>query len=123
MAYILVIDDDPIVRSLATSILEQHDHTVIAAADGRVGLTMFQSREFDLVMTDIVMPEMEGIAMITAIRRLKHGIPILAMSGSQTVGRYGDHLHAASLVGATATLRKPFTPDLLMREVDQILRR
>ncbi|HEV2677813.1 MAG TPA: response regulator [Aliidongia sp.] len=121
MSRILVIDDDPIVRSFISEILEERGHSATVAPDGRAGLVLFRSTAFDLVVTDIVMPEQEGIATIGAIRRLNTTIPILAVSGSKTVGRYGDYLHAAKLTGASAVMRKPLMPDPFMEVVDGLL--
>src|SRR5258708_20979936 len=104
MARILVIDDDPVIRALMSTSLEACGHCVLEAADGQAGVEMFDRDRIDLVVTDIVMPVQEGIATIGAIRRLSPSVPILAISGSNTVGRYGDYLHAAEVLGAAASL-------------------
>ncbi len=121
MARILVIDDDRSVRSLISGLLETCGHSVAAAENGRVGMKAFEKDRIDLVVTDIVMPEQEGIATISAIRRLSPTVPILAISGSNTVGRYGDYLHAAGILGASATLAKPLRPDDLIETIDRLL--
>jgi CheY-like chemotaxis protein len=121
MARILVIDDDPVIRALAASSLEARGHSVIEAADGQAGMKVFEQGQTDLVVTDIVMPVQEGIATIGAIRRLSPTMPILAISGSNTVGRYGDYLHAAEVLGASATLPKPFSTDSLVEIVERLL--
>jgi CheY-like chemotaxis protein len=110
MACILVIDDDPVIRSLVSSLLEAKSHTVVLAANGRQGTTLFKDQKFDLVITDIVMPEQEGIETIGAIRRQNRSVPILAISGSRTIGESGDYLRAASALGATATLQRSQNP-------------
>ena len=120
-ARILVIDDDPTIRSLVSALLEARGHAVLAAADGLAGMRLFEEHEIDLVVTDIVMPELEGIATISAIRRLDPAVPILAISGSHTVGRYGDYLHAAETLGATATLPKPLAPDRFLEMIGRLL--
>jgi len=121
MAHILVIDDDTVVLSLVSGILETHGHTVAVAQDGRAGMKIFGEGRVDLVITDIVMAGQEGIATIGALRRASPKVPILAMSGSNTVGRYGSYLDAAVLLGANATLSKPITIDGLMQVVDRLL--
>ena len=121
MSRILVIDDDPTVRSFISEILEGRGHAVTVASDGQAGMVLFRSTTFDLVVTDIVMPEQEGIATIGAMRRLNTTVPILAISGSKTVGRYGDYLHAAKLTGASAVMRKPLEPLPLMEMIDGLL--
>ena len=84
-------------------------------------MKVFENDRIDLVVTDIVMPVQEGIATIGAIRRLSPMVPILAISGSNTVGRYGDYLHAAAVLGATATLAKPLMPDELIETTERLL--
>jgi len=121
MAHVLVIDDDRVVLALVTSILEAHGHQVSTAQDGHAGMKVFSNRHVDLVVTDIVMPGQEGMATIGAIRRVSPKVPILAMSGSSTMGRYGSYLDAAILLGANATLEKPINIDDLMAAVDRLL--
>jgi len=121
MASILIIDDDPVIRALVSSSLEAQGHTVIEAADGQAGVKAFDGARIELVVTDIVMPVQEGIETIGAIRRLSPTVPILAISGSKTVGRYGDYLHAAAVLGATATLPKPFSAESLIEMIDELL--
>lgn len=121
MASILIIDDDPVIRALVSSSLEAQGHSVIEAADGQAGVKAFDRARIELVVTDIVMPVQEGIETIGAIRRLSPTVPILAISGSRTVGRYGDYLHAAAVLGATATLPKPFSAESLIEVIDGLL--
>lgn len=121
MGRVLVIDDDPTIRSLIAEILESRGHSFVPAIDGRAGIVLFSKENFDLVVTDIVMPEQEGIETITAIRRVNRTVPILAISGSSTVGGSGDYLRAAAALGATATLQKPFGPGDLIGAVDKLL--
>jgi two-component system, chemotaxis family, chemotaxis protein CheY len=121
MARILVIDDDPTIRCLVSGLLEARGHSVIAEPDGLAGMRVFERERIDLVVTDIVMPVQEGIATIGAIRRLSPTVPILAISGSNTVGRYGDYLHAAAVLGASATLPKPLAPDQFIETIDRLL--
>jgi CheY-like chemotaxis protein len=121
MPRILVIDDDPTMLTFISNLLEASGHAVVVAQDGRVGTKAFETDRFDLVITDIVMPEQEGIATIGALRRLSPTVPILAISANRTVGRYGDYLHAAKLLGANAALAKPFTADALMEVAGRLL--
>ena len=123
MARVLIIDDDPTMRSLVGGIVETMGHTVVEARDGRAGVEIFSKEKIDLVVTDIVMPEQEGIETIGAIRRLNRAIPILAISGSSTIGGAGDYLRAAAALGASATLQKPFAADLIIDTIDRLLAR
>src|ERR1700760_461838 len=102
MARMLIVDDDPTVRALVSALLEARGHSVVVARDGLAAMRIFEAEPIDLVVTDIVMPEQEGITTIGAIRRLNQTVPIIAISGSHTVGRYGGHLQAAELSGANA---------------------
>jgi CheY-like chemotaxis protein len=111
--FILVIDDDAIVRQSLSLILKSRGYEVQCAPEGRQGLRAFHKRRPDLVITDIIMPEMEGIQTIMELRILSRDCPIIAISGG---GRFGkaDFLVVAKELGATITLSKPFeTADLL----------
>jgi len=121
MGRVLVIDDDPTIRSLAAGLLESRGHSLVQAVDGRAGIALFSKENFDLVVTDIVMPEQEGIETITAIRRVNRSVPILAISGSSTIGGSGDYLRAAAALGASATLQKPFGPEDFLDAVEKLL--
>jgi len=121
MGRVLVIDDDPTIRSLVAGLLESRGHSFVQAVDGRAGIVLFSKENFDLVVTDIVMPEQEGIETITAIRRANRTVPILAISGSSTIGGSGDYLRAAAALGASATLQKPFGPDDFVDAVEKLL--
>jgi len=121
MGHVLVIDDDRVVLALVSGILEANGHSVTTAQDGLEGMKVFNNRHVDLVVTDIVMPGQEGMATIGAIRRVSPKVPIVAMSGSGTQGRYGSYLDAAILLGANATLEKPITVDRLLKAVEALL--
>jgi CheY-like chemotaxis protein len=123
MARVLVIDDDPTIRSLVGGILEAGGHSVVEARDGRAGVELFAREKIDLVVTDIVMPEQEGIETIGALRKLSRSVPILAISGSATVGGVGDYLKAAAALGATETLAKPISHESFIAAVDRLLAR
>ena len=122
MARVLVIDDDPIVRTLVSNLLEARGHDVSVAADGRLGMKAIEaSGAYDLIITDMVMPNQEGMETIVAIRRSHPRIPVLAISGSRTVGQRGDYLDAARMFGAAATLPKPIVPEVLVEAVERLL--
>jgi DNA-binding response OmpR family regulator len=106
---ILVIDDDPMVRSTISRILSHNGFEVNLAEDGVRGLASFRSQRPDLVITDIIMPEKEGIETITEIRRDFPGTKIIAISGGGRIGN-ADFLSMAKRLGATEVISKPFTP-------------
>ncbi|MGI9627946.1 MAG: response regulator [Longimicrobiales bacterium] len=122
LARILLIDDEHGVRSVARLILERAGHEVVEASDGSQGMTLFRRGAFDLVITDLYMPDKEGIETIQDIVGLGREIPILAMSGGGGVSaQTGDALVDAQLFGANGTLAKPFSAEALRDAVDELL--
>src|SRR5437867_3526129 len=117
MAEILVIDDEPQMRRLMTRILSGAGHGVHEAKNGRDGIGVFHQVHPALVITDIVMPDMEGIEMIRELRQAAPMIPILAISG----GGSSVYLRAATELGATAALAKPFDVAALLAVVGRLL--
>lgn len=121
MARILVIDDEPIILMVCSRVLQRAGHSVVEFQHGQKAIAYLGQRAVDLVITDIFMPEMEGLDVIKQARRLKPGIPILAMSGGGSVQAM-EYLGFSRRFGATATLDKPFTPAELTDAVGQLLR-
>jgi CheY-like chemotaxis protein len=117
MPDILVIDDDPQMRRLLTRILKGAGHSVREAKNGREGIAVFQQLRPALVISDIVMPDMEGIETILALRGKEPDMPIIAISG----GSDPLYLRAAEKLGATAILAKPFSADALLALVEGML--
>jgi CheY-like chemotaxis protein len=101
MARVLVVDDESTMRQMLRQALERRGHTVDEAADGRQAMQRLAEHQPDPVFTDLVMPEMEGIETIQALRRKCPGIPIIAISGG---GRLGpeDYLSMAGRWARTA---------------------
>jgi DNA-binding response OmpR family regulator len=118
IAEILVIDDNPPMRRLVARILTEAAHTVHVAAGGRAGIALFHQVHPALVITDIVMPDTEGIETIKELRRAAPTLRILAISGAYNRSTY---LHAATVLGATAALDKPFGSAELVRLVENLL--
>ena len=108
MAHILVIDDDEAVRWIIRRAMQADGHSVIEATDGSDGLRQFAAAPFDLVITDILMPEREGIETIIELRRANPRLPILAISGGSEITERDGLLASADLLGATEVLPKPF---------------
>lgn len=119
-ARILVIDDDPQMLGYLLEVMEFSGYGVATARNGLSGLDSFRQQRPDLVLTDIVMPDMEGIALIRAIRELDKDVPIVAMSGGGR-GGLSMYLDAATRLGANAALQKPFTSDELFRAVNALV--
>lgn len=120
MATILVIDDDSSIRRSLRRILETRGHHVREADNGSSALSGDASVDVDLVITDVYMPEMDGIEFLIRFRDLFPDVPIIAMSG----GGYATKefvLQDAGLIGAAATLSKPLTVDGVLDAVDRAL--
>jgi PAS domain S-box-containing protein len=114
---ILVVDDDDAVRGLLQQTLADAGYQVLSARDGRAGMQLAAEHEFDLVLTDLIMPDQEGIETIRQLRRDHPGVRIVAMSGAFD----GVYLKTAELLGAHVTLRKPIEPRELLRVVRELL--
>ena len=111
MATILIIDDEEIIRVLLRSALEAEGYEVTEAANGREGLELYRQRPTDLVITDIVMPELNGLDMLLELTREFLHAKVIAISGA---GEEKNVLDVAKLLGARQTFQKPFSiPDLL----------
>lgn len=120
MARILIIDDDAAVRRIMRRVVERMGHEVEEAADGAMGLSLFRQGTFDLVVTDLFMPEKEGIETIMEIREDSPGVKILAVSGGMRLDRIGP-LEDAEVLGADASLPKPFAIQDLTAAVQALL--
>ncbi|MBN2655704.1 MAG: response regulator [Spirochaetales bacterium] len=107
MSHILVIDDDEHIRELINIMLEGEGHTVVQAEDGMVGLKKLEEETFDLIITDIIMPNQEGIETIVQIKGKTPGIKILAISGGGRIGST-NYLTLAENFGVDRTMSKPF---------------
>lgn len=122
MAKILVIDDEKIMRILIKTILDAFDHEVSVAEDGLEGLKLFKIQYFDLVITDIIMPNKTGIDVINELSFLSEKTPVIAISGGCDSLIHRDlALTSATFAGARAILKKPIIPDDLCNMVSMML--
>lgn len=106
MARILVIDDDEQCSQLLRAVFEQAGHEVATAANGKIGLAMSRNSQFDLVITDVLMPEKDGLELIKELRRDNPEARIIAISGGGLL-HAEDCLKMARLFGAQRILKKP----------------
>jgi DNA-binding response OmpR family regulator len=120
MARILVIDDSASALELVREILTREGHEITTADCGRRGEAALASEGFDLVITDVYMPEQDGFEVLRNVRRKHPGLQVIAMSSAS--GKY-DMLTVAKALGAADTLRKPFNTTELREAVDACLRR
>jgi CheY-like chemotaxis protein len=121
MKKILVIEDNAIVRNTMTRILQAAGYTVVTANDGLQGVDMFRKEQPDLVISDIIMPQQEGIGTIRQILAERPGTKIIAISGGGRIGNT-DFLQIARKMGAVDALPKPFDPDDLLSRIGNCLK-
>jgi CheY-like chemotaxis protein len=119
MATILVIEDDREVREYLVEVLSRAGHAVSAASNGRDGVAMFRDCPAQVVITDIIMPEKDGIETILDLRRDHPALKVIAISGG---GRSTpeNYLHSARLLGADRALRKPFSNEEILTAVAEL---
>lgn len=122
MTKILLVDDDEMVRYSLERYLTRSGYDVTVADDGSSALTAVGNDTFDLVITDIVMPRIEGMELITTLHRLRPDLPIVAISGGGRISQ-AEYLTTAEVLGVNATLAKPFDPDELVKIVERVLSR
>jgi len=119
MPRILLLEDNPEASEAITAMLEALGHAVASAPDGASGMVKLEEGPFDLVLTDIMMPVMDGISVIIELRRSHPELPVLAM----TARRDSNYLRTAELLGAAATLFKPFSLRELGERVAGVIKR
>jgi CheY-like chemotaxis protein len=120
MESILVIDDEAQIRTMLRRVLETEGYEVMDAADGSKGISLYREHPTDLVLTDILMPNKEGLETITALKRDFPEVRILAMSGGGKVG-LNYCLDMAEAFGAARVYAKPFKIDRLLKDIGELL--
>lgn len=120
MASVLIIDDDDMVRTMLLRTVTRGGHEAFGARDGVEGIARFREHPADLVITDIFMPNQEGLATIMELRRSAPDLKIIAISGGGARASL-DVLPVAEALGAQKTLRKPFTPAEVMEAINEVL--
>jgi DNA-binding response OmpR family regulator len=116
---ILVVDDEADICTSLQDRLTIEGYKVLTASDGRKGLQVYHDHLIDLVITDVLMPELDGLEVVRTLRRLASAIPIIAMSGG--ANRDLDFLVEATEFGATRTISKPFRVEELVVMVHDLL--
>ncbi len=123
MANVLVVEDMALVRQSVRAVLEDAGHTVHEAADGEAGLALLGSQRFDLVVADIWMPQLDGIAMLKAIKGQDQPPPVIIISGGGPKASLELSATLAETWGADAILYKPFEDQELLDALNQVLSR
>lgn len=120
MATILIADNDPSVRELASEMLRSTEHAAILAEDGLEVLRLLDVLPVDLLVTDMLMPNMDGVEVIIAARQKHPALKVLAISDGGPVGA-SSMLHLAKILGADAVLEKPLRLDSFLDAVTDLV--
>lgn len=120
MATILVIDDDTRILRAVERVLHADGHEVTTADNGRDALRWFAGKPTDLVITDIYMPDMDGMELVMKLRETFPEVPVIAMSGGSALPKE-TVLDASKALGAVVTLAKPLSEEMIRKGVAQAL--
>lgn len=120
MEHILIIDDDPAIRDIFTQLLESKNYSVETAGEGKEGLVRMRERMPDLIITDIMMPEMDGLELVQTIRQLDPNLPVIAISGGMQTAAM-NFLPLAEKFGACKVFEKPVGLTKLLGAVEDLL--
>jgi YesN/AraC family two-component response regulator len=121
MARILIVDDEEMFRQMLRQMLEMAGYEVLEAANGEAGIALFREQHADLVITDIFMPQKEGIETIREMKREFPEVKIIAVTGGGYRRRGFEYLQFADMVGADCSLSKPFERQELLDAVEKVL--
>jgi CheY-like chemotaxis protein len=120
MAKILILDDEPSILLMLKKLLEKAGYEIEVALNGKEGMKLFEINKPDLLITDIIMPEKEGLETIFELRRNYPDLKIIAISGGGRIGPDG-YLPGAKLLGANAVFTKPIVPKDFLQAVSDLL--
>lgn len=121
MAVILLVEDDIELREMLRIALVRKEYVVLEAENGREALIHFKPGITDLVITDLIMPEEDGLKVLMKIREMKPGIKVIAISGGGKAGP-GSYLNLAKALGADVIFSKPFSINDLTAKIEDLLR-
>ena len=121
MSVILLIEDDNELREMLKVALVRNNYTVLEAENGKEAIIHFKPGVTDLIVTDLIMPEEDGLKVIMKIREIKPGIKIIAISGGGKAGP-GSYLNIAKALGADAIYSKPFSVGDLVTKIEELLK-
>ena len=121
MARILIIDDEPQIRSMLTLMLAREGYDIVEASDGVAGIKIYRQNPADLIITDLIMPNKDGIGMIIDLKKEFPDVKIIAMSGGG-LNKPDGYLKGAKKLGAACTLTKPIDREEMLKAVREILK-
>jgi CheY-like chemotaxis protein len=121
MARVLLVEDSPEVSLSVSEILASAGHTVVEAASGKAALKSLQAAQFDVIVSDIWMPEMDGIALLKEIRGAGNNIPVVVISGGAPNAPLTYTAPLAATFGANIVVYKPFEKVELLKAVETVL--
>jgi len=120
MKRILIIDDETNILLMLKKMLERAGYEIDLASNGEEGLRLFRNAPSDLVITDIIMPEKEGLETIREMRKMQPEMKIIAMSGGGKISA-DNYLETAKIFGASRIMEKPFTQQAMVSTVKELL--
>jgi DNA-binding NtrC family response regulator len=120
VARILVVDDDGAIRGAIRKVLTLEGFEVIESMNGRDAIASYRAQPVELVITDIWMPDKDGLEVIRELRQISPDLPMIAMSGGSSRDQL-DFLHHAEAFGACKVFQKPFKIEELVQSVKQFI--
>ena len=120
MARILIIDDEAVIRNLLKAMLEREGYETVTASGGQDGIKIHRENPADLIITDLIMPDKEGLETIMELRREFQDVKIIAMSGGGKIGSE-TYLQMAKTLGAVKSIGKPFDRKELLKTIQELL--
>jgi DNA-binding NtrC family response regulator len=120
MANILLVEDDELVRDMLTQVLQRSSHYVISAANGQEALALLKKQDPDIMVTDIIMPKMSGITLISEVKNKHPHMEIITISGGGRLDPTG-YLDLSESLGAGASFEKPVDRSALLMAIDLLL--
>ena len=121
MTKILIIDDEPQIQTMLTKLFREEGYEVEAASNGNQGLQMFKASSYDLVITDIIMPEKEGLETIRDLKKIDPSVKIIVMTGGSNKYNSEMYLELGVKFGAITAFEKPIRRNQLLKKVKEIM--
>lgn len=120
MKKILLVDDEGAIRSMVSAVLKKEGRSFVEACNGTEAQAFLAADSYDLVISDVIMPDCDGIELVMSIRRKQPDVPVIVMSGGGRV-QANHYLNLAKKLGAVRVFEKPFDTTMLRQSVNEIL--